>query len=186
MRNRIVAEFGGSATIETSATELPAVLEGKHFKHILEIGTMNGFSAAVLAQYADRVTTIDIVDRPIADKVLCHLKVKDRVWRHVVKSNDEKERLVARSFFDMAFLDGDHTRYGLCFDFAITRRCGSVLVHDYPVAAPPLQGSHVYLMHQYPADEKWLDGSGFLMDCIVPAGAIERHIPFAWWRADGA
>ena len=144
---------------------------------------MHGMGAAVLAHFADKVTTIDIVDRPIADKVLCLLEVKDRVRRVVVKDNDEKEGIVARTCFDMAFLDGDHTRYGLCFDFAITRRCGTVLFHDYPVSAPPLNGDTEYMMHRYPGAPTWGDGSGFLLDYIVPAGRIERGTSFAWWFA---
>ena len=184
MIKKVHAAYGGGTGIETAAPGLAERLNGKRFKHILEIGTMHGMGAAVLAHFADKVTTIDIVDRPIADKVLCLLEVKNRVRRIVVKDNDEKEAIVARTFFDMAFLDGDHTRYGLCFDFAITRRCGTLLIHDYPVSAPPLNGDKVYMMHRYRGAPTWGDGSGFLIDCIVPAGRIERHTSFAWWFAE--
>lgn len=179
--------FGPGVGIETAASiALAEAMDGKRFRSILEIGTMHGMSAAILAHYADKVTTIDIEDRPIADEVLCFLEVKDRVHRLVVKNNDEKERIVARTFFDMAFLDGNHTRYGLCFDFAITRRCGCVLFHDYPVSAPPLNGDKEYMLFRYPGTPEWGDGSGFLLDYIVPAGVIERQAPFAWWRASNA
>ena len=185
LRKKLVAEFGPGAGIVTSAMGLPGLLEGKRFKHIVEIGTMHGFSAALLAHYADKVTTIDTVDRPLADNVLIACKVKDRVKRVVVKSNDDKERLLARSWFDMAFINGLHTRYGVIFDFAITRRCGCILFHNYPVAPPPLHGDKVYLMHRYPADAKWFDGPGFLLDYIVPAGRIVRADGYAWWYAQG-
>jgi len=182
---KVQDHFGAGVGIETAASiALAEILEGKRFKSILEIGTMHGMSAAILAHFADRVTTIDIADRPIADEVLCFLEVKDRVRRIVVPNDTEKEKIVAATYFDMAFLDGDHRRYGLIFDFAITRRCGCVLLHDYPVAAPPLKGAVEYLHWQYPADGWMFDGSGFLLDCVVPAGRIERHAEFAWWFAE--
>jgi len=177
--------FGPSIGIETSFGEsLARELEGKYFACALEIGTMHGLSAALIALHTDRVVTVDIADRPMADDLLAFLGQQSKVSRVVVKDNDEKARVVNALDFDFAFLDGDHTRYGLIFDFYLTRRCGQVLLHDYPVAAQSIDKSEEYHPNLYPAAGTWLDGSGFLLDCIVPAGRIERRPPFAWWFAE--
>ncbi|HUT37376.1 MAG TPA: hypothetical protein VNE39_28090, partial [Planctomycetota bacterium] len=81
-----------------------------------------------------------------------------------VADNAAKAALLDQLGFDLAFLDGDHSRDGVALDFAHTRRCGVVLFHDY--ADPGFHGV-----------TEFVDSLG--------EGTILRDVPFAWWFAPG-
>jgi len=183
----LIARFG-PAIADFSSTimhGLPHILDGMRFKSVVEIGTMNGLSAAELAMHCDHVTTIDVIDRPVVDEVFAFLGLTGKIDRVVVKDEAEKAKIIDGLTFDMAFLDGQHGRAGLLWDFALTRRCGCLLFHDYPKVVNP-GDPEVYGWRQYPPELLVGDGAGFLLDGIVPAGVIERHPPFAWWRVINA
>jgi predicted O-methyltransferase YrrM len=132
---------------------------------VLEIGTHFGVSAALLRLVAPRVITIDLVGLPTAREVLETAEVSD-VVPLVVADDGEKQMLLESLSFDLAFLDGDHSREGVELDFALTRKCGRVLFHDYEeipnTAFPGVRG---------------------FVDAISE-GAVTRDQPFAWWMAD--
>lgn len=178
----LIARFGMGIT-EMTALRLPGaklhdVLSTLHWKHVLEIGTCHGLTAAVLAEHAEHVTTIDIEDRPICEEVWKFFGILGKIDRRVVKDDAHKDAIVRGLDFDCAYVDGCHSRAGAIFDFAITRRCKTVLFHDYPSAdMEPPGGWHYY---DRPVDYSG-DGVGYLLDCIVPAGRIVRVAPFAWW-----
>lgn len=107
-------------------------------KHIVEIGTYRGVTAAFLSQFADAVTTIDLKN----GKMEWDGQMFDRVrfWEamgagninlRLVENEWQKADLVAGLDFDFAFIDGDHRYQGVAADFEMTRRCGRVLFHDY-------------------------------------------------------
>lgn len=179
-------EFGDTIAFATSVGDgLEAQLAGKHFRHILEIGTMHGLSAVVLAAHADKVTTVDIEHRPVTDEVLKAAGVFDRVEQVIVKDDAEKERVVAQLWYDMAFVDAAHSRIGVLTDFAIVKVCGSVLFHDYP-SVPERSSPETYLWQRYGWAWDHADGIGFLLDVIRPEGKIIRCAPFAWWLSEEA
>jgi O-methyltransferase len=181
----LVDHFGPGITSMTAlagkGVTLPQALGDKHFRCILEIGTHLGLTAAILAEHADSVLTLDIVDNPIAEKVWDFFGVRHKIVRLVVRDDAEKIALVDRLRFDMAYVDACHDRGPVPLDFALVRRCGCVLFHDYPTAVPndcqPLTG---YRFSQYPPNYLG-DGVGFLLDAVRPGGTIQRMPPFAWW-----
>jgi hypothetical protein len=82
-----------------------------------------------------------------------------------VADDREKQILVEALAFDLAFLDGDHDREAVELDFALTRKCGRVLFHDYeeiPNTACP--------------------GVRDAVDALRE-GTVLRDQPFAWWQA---
>lgn len=180
--------FGDGIKIQSSqcmpGPKLSDVMGDRHFKCILEIGTWQGISAAILAEHADNVITLDVVRRPEPEQVWAFFGVQDKI-HHMVVDNDEKKAAVVRCLdFDAAFIDANHDRAHVSLDFAICRaKCGCILFHDYPYAVP--MGTSMptsYDLSKHPPNSTG-DGVGFLLDCVRPAGEIVRLPPFAWWRA---
>lgn len=157
--------FGHEAMCRSSIGERFArALEGRRFGTVLEIGTFAGLSAVWLCQVSDKVITVDTEVHPLVEKVLADMGVADKVHRIVVPSNEEKVKAIAPLRFDMAFIDGDHTREGVVLDFDLVKRCGAVLFHDYPRTCC-----------------KDDDGATYVLDTLAPPGTILRMNPFAWW-----
>ena len=159
----VQAHFPPGYGIASAAGQLPRRLSGMHFDTVLEIGTLRGQSAIVLAHFADTVITIDIVEQPEMREALELAGVADRVIPIVVASDAAKARVISRLAFDLAFLDGNHSRDCVEVDFTITRRCGSVLFHDYPHA-------------------RWTGIREFVD--TLPSDQTETDEVFAWWRAE--
>ncbi len=93
-------------------------------KTILELGTIRGVATAFMAQYCDKVITVDITDNDIKKKIWDYFKVTDKIESHIV--SDWKK--VAKRL------------EGLDFDLVVTNRrcCGLIwsgkntLVYDDP------------------------------------------------------
>jgi len=142
---KVIERFGYKVLGRTSICgEFEDLLKGiKHRmptpSHCLEIGTFNGISTMILAQYFDSVTAITKEDAG-ADR-----SVKYKIWDYVgaknivcidINSNHEKKAVVDKVAFDFAYLDGDHAHDTLT-DFAMTKRCGRILFHEYwPLQLP--------------------------------------------------
>ena len=100
----------------------------------VEIGTLKGLTALVLARYFENVVTIDIVDD--ADKRdIARMLGVNNIRFVTVRDNTEKERMLNAVEFDAAFVDGDHAR-DTASDFQLVRRCGRVLLHEHWAAQP--------------------------------------------------
>ena len=102
----------------------------------VEIGTCKGLTAVVLARHFDEVVSIDIVDDPDRTAIARHCKVRN-IRFVTVSGNEEKARVIDRLSFDAAYVDGDHAR-DTATDFALVKRCGCVLFHEYWQAQPPV------------------------------------------------
>jgi len=144
IRDEIVTRYGpktlrkSAMNIRGGAGVFERVLKGKGIKVALEIGTYKGCATAEIAQYCERVITIDLKHGKI--------ELNGEVWNryafwdslgvhnvalHLVKDDAEKKSLVDSLDFDFAFIDGAHDRAGVALDFELTKRCGRVLFHDY-------------------------------------------------------
>lgn len=107
---------------------------------IIEIGTHNGLSAALMSYYADRIFTYDISLRN-SEYIWSLLKVRNRI-RAFVGSMDQIEYEISYINIDwkihgipinidFAFVDGGHELHKLAHDFGLVKFCGRVLFHDY-------------------------------------------------------
>lgn len=104
--------------------------------HAIEIGTWRGVSTAILAHYADKVTTVDIKYYDIAPHVWLWAGVKGKITYYVAENNKLKRKLLEETGFDFAFIDGDHSYEGVKYDFECVKKCGRVLFHDYTENCP--------------------------------------------------
>lgn len=100
----------------------------------LEIGSCKGLTALVLARFFYRVVSIDIVPDPQRMEIADFCGVRN-VKFVTVRDNAEKAALVSSLSFNAAYVDGDHAR-DTESDFALVRRCGRVLFHEYWPAQP--------------------------------------------------
>ena len=113
-------------------------LEGNGYKTVLEIGTYKGVSAACMAQYVDRVITIDLAQGQLEETgdpfdrwgLWKAAGVADKIELYLVNDDKGKAELIKTLDFDFAFIDGAHDAT-VRDDFRMVRHCGSVLFHDY-------------------------------------------------------
>jgi len=141
-RERIV-ELYGDGMLRRSAINIRGgggvfewALAGKGYRTALEIGTYRGVSAAEMAQYVERVVTIDLrrgqlerLGESFDRRALWSALGVSNIELILVADDAEKRRVVDRLDFDFAFVDGAHDRT-VADDFALVKRCGRVLFHD--------------------------------------------------------
>ncbi|MEM8952510.1 MAG: class I SAM-dependent methyltransferase [Verrucomicrobiota bacterium] len=148
LKARLEGSFG-SGIIEGSSIAQEAVLRQLlgflSPRRVLEIGTRQGISAALFAEYADEVLTVDIEKSPdqikaLAREVWKYLGISERVKPYLAKGevgwqyNGDKKAFISEQDFDFAFIDGNHTWRDVQLDFQCVRKCGCVLFHDYKPA----------------------------------------------------
>lgn len=105
-----------------------------HGRRCVEIGTCKGLTALILARHFDEVVSIDIVDDPDRETIARHCDVRN-IRFVTVADNAEKTRVIEGLTFDAAYVDGDHAR-DTATDFALVKRSGRVLFHEYWEAQP--------------------------------------------------
>jgi protein-L-isoaspartate O-methyltransferase len=101
---------------------------------VVEIGTLKGLTALVLARYFEHVITIDVVDDPQ------HREISDMLGARnvdflIVPDNAAKASVINALKFDAAFVDGNH-HDDTESDFALVKRCGRVMMHEFWDAQP--------------------------------------------------
>lgn len=167
--------FGGRGFLKRSAIRAEAgegvfdrILGAGQYRRAVEIGTYRGATAAYMAQFCDRVTTIDLLDgqnerlgSPIDRKAFWDwMGVADKIDLHLVTDESQKAALVRSLDFDFAFIDGDHLGQAPARDFALVKECGAVLFHDYGG-----KNGVTHLIHRLPPHQ------------------VERIDIFAFWRS---
>lgn len=181
IRRRIV-ELYGEALLDRSALSirggagvLERVLRGKGYGTVVEIGTYRGVAAAEMAQYCDRVVTIDLRHGKLerAGQTWDRRAMWDalgirNIVGFLVEDDEEKAALLNDMQFDFAFIDGAHDDESVALDFALTKRCGRVLFHDYERRGVPGQ-----------------DCVCDFVDYHLPKGKLVAMDIFAMWTAPG-
>ena len=178
MRARIVGLYGekllrkSALNIRDGAGAFEKFMSGRGIKCALEIGTYRGVSAAAMALFAEKVVTIDLhqgklelaKERWDRKAFWQALGVAENIDLRLVKDDEHKKRLVQGIEFDFAFIDGDHGP-SVKNDFALVRRCGRVLFHDY--------------------DRRGKPGQDCVCDFVdsLPRSQLEVHDIFALWTA---
>lgn len=137
-------------------------LEKAKPKIVLEIGTFQGLTAALIAQYAEKVYTIDVVPYPMQDAVWEFCGCKNKIEKFVCKSTRIKREIVSAINFDFAYIDGSHLMENIIVDYDMTKRCGHLLFHDY-----------------WQTGGDWQDVKEFVDSLNIP---IEIKVPFAYWK----
>ncbi len=137
------------------------LIERRPVKTCVEIGTYQGVSTALLAEYADVVHTIDIFRQPLCKPLWRSLGFERKIIHEIVSGNDDKRRYIeSLPAFDLAFIDGNHAREEALLDFELVRRCGRVIFHD----------------------SGFIGVSSALHKLFMDGEIIELHEPFAYWE----
>lgn len=133
--HKIVKEFGlnvfrrCSAPADYAEKVFELCLKDKGYKSVLEIGTLNGITSALMAQYVDNVYTIDIKDSMIKYDIWKHLGVDNKIKSYIIDNEIEKADIINGLDFDLVYIDGDHL-HCTWSDFFLTRHCGRALIHE--------------------------------------------------------
>lgn len=107
-------------------------------QYVLEIGSAWGFSTVLMALAGAHVTAVDPhEDHGTYPQFMANLEaygVRDRVDVYRIRS-DQFRSTVDHPWFDLVFIDGDHTEHGARFDCRLARQLvrpgGLIAVHDY-------------------------------------------------------
>jgi hypothetical protein len=148
-----------------------ALLDRLRPERILEIGTHQGVSTALLAEYGE-VATVDVLPNPARARVWDLLGVAGRITERVCKSQWGRDYEIreAAERADLAFIDGSHLMRDLAYDFELVTGagCRRVILHDYWQNA-----------------EDWPDVKLFVDGIVAAHGrqgmlslAVEIHKPF--------
>lgn len=136
---KVFKRYGPEPFRRSSVLEgFEAFIDAQKFcgKCCVEIGTLNGLTAFVLARRFARVVTIDIIDRPLKRELAEHLGIGNIEFIDV-KDNAAKAAVISGIEFDAAYVDGDHAN-DTETDFALVKRCGRILFHEHWDAQPPV------------------------------------------------
>jgi hypothetical protein len=120
-----------SGSMITHEKTIASLLNTMQPKSILEIGTLNGLSAAMFAKYSQRVLTIDIEANSDRQQIWEALGLQERISEKVIDDNESKKEWIIKQDFNLAFVDADHSYQGVSFDFDCVEHCGAILFHDY-------------------------------------------------------
>jgi hypothetical protein len=104
---------------------------------IIEIGTYQGVSTAILAEYAKKVYTFDVVDMHLRPLIWKYLNIKNISFEFVEnnKERDEKiKKILGKEKVSLCFIDGEHSKGQPKLDLEVCKKCNSILFHDYAPA----------------------------------------------------
>lgn len=109
-----------------------AILEQSRPTRTLEIGTHQGVSTALLAEYAP-VITVDVLPNGVRRQVWERMGVSERITEQVHKSSRGRDEAIteAAKSCDLAFIDGSHLMPDVVRDFELCRPAGRIVLHDY-------------------------------------------------------
>jgi hypothetical protein len=137
---------------------------GVRGKRCYEVGTWNGLTAIVLAEFFDEVVTVDIAHNPAKHRIIEHVGATN-IRCIDLKDNADKWKVLRGLEFDCAYLDGNHAE-DTETDFAMTRHCGQVLFHEAWEFQLPVWS----LLHSLPPTEVAFNGCGLALWRATPDG----------------
>jgi len=104
-------------------------------RRCFEIGTWNGLTAIVLAEFFDEVVTVDIAHNPLKHEIIRHLGITN-IRCVDIEDNAAKAGVLAGMEIDCAYLDGNHAE-DTPADDALVKHCGLVIYHEcWPMQEP--------------------------------------------------
>jgi SAM-dependent methyltransferase len=138
LQTRLREKFGDSLAWNSTACNgkqeetFRGLLEGIKPKLVLEIGTHQGISTALLAEYAEKVVTVDIIPNALCKSIWQYLGVAEKIESHVFMSQQVRDDLIVNTAVkaDLIFIDGGHLMRDVEYDFSLCS-CTTVLFHDY-------------------------------------------------------
>lgn len=103
---------------------------------VIEIGTYQGVSAAVISEYAKRVYTFDVVDLPLRQQIWDFLGVKNVHFCGNGSNKKDIDKIMKAEKVDLCFIDGEHFDGQLRKDYDLCKQCERILIHDYAMSFP--------------------------------------------------
>ena len=134
LQGAVNVAWNWSSCSEAQEPIFRSILERVKPKTILEIGTHQGVSAALMAEYADVVHTVDVLPNPAREQVWAWLHVAKKITEHVHKSQAGRDGEISKWIsqgVDLAFIDGSHLMRDVEHDYALCEAAPVILLHDY-------------------------------------------------------
>lgn len=142
IQQELIDKFGGIINhmsciyLRDGERHLRSFLEElKPMDTIIEIGTYQGVSACVLADYAKRVFTYDIknINSDLKNEIVNFLNAQN-VYCFIGKPKEieiQIQRVFKKEKVDLCFIDGEHFGGELEKDFDMCKECNRIIIHDY-------------------------------------------------------
>src|SRR5690606_3952065 len=152
-----------TAAAKNQEQKFRAFLDELRPTRIVEIGTHQGVSAALLAEYAP-VTTMAIWPDKVGQRVWRKRRRRRAITELVFRSSRARDEAIAAAVAeaDLAFVDGCHLMPDVVRDFDLTIPCGRVILHDY-----------------WHSDESWPDVREFVDALDRTKYSVRTVVPFA-------
>ena len=140
IQQKLIEKFGGVINhmsciyLRQGEKHLRSFLEElKPMDTIIEIGTYQGVSACVLAEYAKKVYTFDIKEKELTGNIINFLNITNIASIIMSESSIKKyiKDLFKHQKIDLCFIDGEHFNGEIEQDFEMCKECKNILIHDY-------------------------------------------------------
>jgi len=140
IQQKLIEKFGGVINhmsciyLRQGEKHLRSFLEElKPMDTIIEIGTYQGVSACILAEYAKKVYTFDIKEKELTGNIINFLNITNIASIIMSESSIKKyiKDLFKHQKIDLCFIDGEHFNGEIEQDFEMCKECKNILIHDY-------------------------------------------------------
>lgn len=164
MPRGVKVRWSWTAASPEQAPTFRAILAEIAPKQILEIGTFQGVSTSLLAEFAP-VQTFDCLKNKDRQRLWGAMGVAHRITSYVGNTRGALDRMIrgAAVTADLAFVDGSHLLPDVVHDFDLVRGVPVVVLHDYW-----LEGS-----------DRWPDVRTFVDGLPRSEWEVEIRNPFA-------
>jgi len=124
--------------IRNGAGVIDKVLGSGRYRRVLEIGTYRGLTTAYMAQFCEKVITVDLLNGKLEQPghqphsrwdFWRDMGVADKIELKLVRDNEDKAVQLTGLEYDLAFIDAG--KDDIAVDFELVKWCGTVLFHDY-------------------------------------------------------
>jgi predicted O-methyltransferase YrrM len=146
IQKKLIEKFGNKINemscvyIADGENSFRKLLGNKKYNVGIEIGTYQGVSTAIMAEYCKKVYAVDIIDLPLRNEIFDFLNIKNVDFYKCEKDFSDKEKhiknILKNEKVDLAFIDGDHWGEALKQEWDLLKEVKTVIIHDYEEAFP--------------------------------------------------
>jgi cephalosporin hydroxylase len=134
---KVVKENGGGLLIwqyPNQFSKYLCLLSEQHIQSYIEIGCRWGGTFVLTTEYlkkfndVNKSVAVDIIDSPVADYCILN---NETDFLKINSQSQEFKTYIDNNFFDLVFIDGDHTYTGVKSDYDTSKNSGRIFVfHD--------------------------------------------------------
>lgn len=140
-RKKLIDKFGDTNINSWSALRydgekiIKEVMTEEPVRIAIEIGTCKGICSHYMAEFSEKVITIDMKKWDLLENIKTFLNKKNIEYKIIDVNNDlkEKEKILEenKKEIDFIFIDGAHGEGAITDTELCSKYCNRILIHDY-------------------------------------------------------